>query len=375
LLQYVLKERERGSSLLYRFTIKKIRNKQYRRINNCIRRVHRNITKSKHTTETDHPCKKQNSHCTNISKLTMVRTFENYREAKKHFLTLSVGRNTSFGYNTDDKVPAADKFHDVMLCLYMSDLIYTIGILRSKTRDLGYTLETLKEELIYLFGKDRDGKDGLARLLTGKFKLKDEDGDGFPDPPDFDFKDLEKFIEDPKFEKFTTPAFVSRCANGLTVASMESFKNSSVLLYKFDAKFDQNDLVYAIAVRKKDSHNDLILTFRGSSTPRDWMQNFQAPLVDILLHQVGDKAYFVEGNSRTPIEIDIGLYKKLDKALSLEDAVDGQSKRIPIKVHQGKFRCLYECRHGAVPLPPNQSTNSNFLLRYTKNVHHFTAVS
>jgi hypothetical protein len=295
----------------------------------------------------------------------MVRTFENYSEAKKYFSTLSLMKNTSFGYTTDDRVPDADKFHDVMLCLYMSDLIYTIGILRSTCGDLGYTTKTLKEDLSHLFGKDNDDikKDGLAKLLTGKFKLMDEDKDGLPDPPDFDFKDLEKIIEDPKFEKFTTPKLVTRCANGLTVMSMESFKNSSVLLYKFDAKFDQLDLVYAIAVRKKNRHNDLVLTFRGSITYRDWWQNLQAPLLDILLNKVGDKAYLVEqGHSRTSIEIDIGLYTKLDKALSLEDAVDGQQKRILIKVHQGKFRCLHECHHGAVPLPPNQSTNSNYML-------------
>lgn len=260
--------------------------------------------------------------------------------------------NASFGYNTDDKVPDADKFHDVMLCLYMSDLIYTIGILRSRCGDLGYTTKMLKEELTHMCTDNEcKKKDGLAKLLTGKFKLKDEDKDGLPDPPEFDFSDLEKFIEDPKFEKFTTPAFVSRCANGLTVVSLESFKSSSVSLYQFDAKFDQMDLVYAIAVRTKKPHNDLVLTFRGSCTYRDWWQNFQAPLVDIQLNKVGDKAYFIEGHSHTAIEIDIGLYTKLDEALSLEDAVDGQLKRIPIKIHQGFLGYLFninsQSKHGS----------------------------
>jgi hypothetical protein len=285
----------------------------------------------------------------------MVRTFETYSEAKKHFSTLTLGGNTCFGYKNDKGVaPDTDKFHDVMLCMYMSDFIYSVGILRTRTRDKGCTLKSLKEELPYFFGeyKDNDKLDGLARLLSGRFKVKDEDKDGLPDPPNFDFNDLEAIIQDPKFDKFTTPEFIARSANDLTVAAIESFKCTNLFLYKFDAKFDKMHLVYAIAVRKKGRYNDLILTFRGSSTYRDWWQNIQAPLTTIDLHRVGDKAYFVEGSNHNRIEIDIGLYKKLEEALLLEDTVDGQhNKRIPIRVHRGKFRLF-------VRLPPRRCSST-----------------
>ena len=79
--------------------------------------------------------------------------------------------------------------------------MYTLGCLRDRTMRLGYTLETLTDELHALFDDGHD-KEDLARLLTGDFKVKQQqDEEGEDDgrirlvvPPEMNFTDIETLI-------------------------------------------------------------------------------------------------------------------------------------------------------------------------------------
>ena len=268
-------------------------------------------------------------------------TFDTYAEAKAYFeekKIITKGKRACFSY-PGDVIPADEKkCHDVMLCLFMSDLMYTLGILRHRTMQLGYTFDTLQTELTCLFNDGTD-KEDLARLLTGEFKLKPQDtttkgeGEGEGEggdagsclaviPPDMNFTDIETLVlnQDATYQQFNSAAFAKACASELTVVGLQSFKMSNVLLYRLQAKYTQDQLVYGIAVRCKDQFRDLILSFRGSATLQDWLQNVQVPLVELYLRydHGSNKAYLIEHRYYHAIEIHIQLYHKFEEVLSLK---------------------------------------------------------
>ena len=109
-------------------------------------------------------------------------------------------------------------------------------------------------------------------------------------------------------------------------------------MYRFQAKHNKDQLVYGISVHCKDEFQDLILSFRGSSTVQDWLQNIQVPLVELLLrHDTGsNNAYLIEQRGYHAIEIHVELYNKLTRVLSL--AGDAPLK---IRVHAGTFLLQY----------------------------------
>lgn len=126
-------------------------------------------------------------------------------------------------------------------------------------------------------------------------------------------------------------------------------------MYRFQAKHNKDQLVYGISVHCKDEFQDLILSFRGSNTVQDWLQNIQVPLVELALrHDTGsDKAYLIEQKSYQAIEIHVKLYNKLTGVLSL--AGDAPLK---IRVHAGKFLLQY-----SMPVPSRAVRTAYMCLR------------
>merc|ERR1711865_602180 len=97
-------------------------------------------------------------------------------------------------------------------------------------------------------------------------------------------------------------------------------------MYRFSAKHNKDQLVYGISVHCKDEFQDLILSFRGSNTVQDWLQNIQVPLVELTLRH--DTGY-------------VKLYNKLTGVLSL--AGDAPLK---IRVHAGMLGYLFSTNGG-----------------------------
>jgi len=287
-------------------------------------------------------------------------TFDTYAQAKAYFeeekKIITKGKRTCFSY-PGDPIPADEsKCHDVMLCMFTSSLMYNLGDLKEQTMQLGYTFDTLKEELKRLFDDGTD-KEDLARLMTGEFKLKQEQdtkkGDGgrmLVIPPEMNFTDIETLLlnKDAKFAQFNTDAFQAGIASEMKVVSFQSFKMSTVLLYRLQAKYNKDQLVYGIVVRCKDQFRDLILSFRGSSTVQDWLQNIQVPLVELSLRhdQGSNKAYLVEQGSYHAIEIHIKLYNKFKGVLSLAGDEGGGNVPLKIRVHAGMLGYLFSDNDG-----------------------------
>lgn len=231
-------------------------------------------------------------------------------------------------------------FHDVMYALYFSRFIYLLGDIRDKTRQLGFGDGAKEREIlinevlnINLYNDSEDMGKSTAKLIRGKLKLEDEDGDGYVDPPPINMKQIEHVLKDERYREVS-----EYYATELDIMLLHSFSEESadVQLYKFDAVNDKRALVYAISSRKKDNYYDLFLTFRGSSTVQDWLQNFQAPFVAINLRCDNSGKYFlVEQYSYKTIQIEGDLFKKISAAIG----------DTPIHVHRGFLAYLFDTKH------------------------------
>ena len=148
-----------------------------------------------------------------------------------------------------------------------------------------------------------------------------------------------------------------RFATELTVAAMHSFSGKNkVFIYHFDAKYNNKNLVYSIAGRNRVKEElssdvqantikkevDLFLTFRGSTTGRDWYQNFKTPMVNIALRKDVDKegkvvaCHMIEPLTNESIEITEGLYEEFKKI------VDDTGE--DIRIHSGFLGYLFADR-------------------------------
>jgi hypothetical protein len=285
---------------------------------------------------------------------------------KKGILKKEIGEPDGSGpgqfafFSRDGEDVDKNAFHDVIVGLFLSDFVYSIGSLRNRTKHLGFTNEEeqLREEVIVgdsfnedLFSdekkaviekyenikkKEWDTKIPLVHLLQGNLCVSKEVDVVAP------YVNMEK-IED----VIRYPGYKQECkylATELAVTAMQSMKANKVHLHKFDAYYYKKNLVYAIFGRERVlgddvEENDLFLTFRGTDNSRDMYQNFQAPLVELLLREDNSsgKCYIVEQITYQKIEVEPDLFHKLQ-----HDVVEVCGT--PILIHQGFLSYLFADR-------------------------------
>ena len=246
-------------------------------------------------------------------------------------------------------------FHDVMVAMFLSDFVYCLGAFRKKTKQLGFTDEGLKEEVVLgksfdveNFSREEqsivrsyedekgaafDPKSPMVRLMQGNLKVSKDPNARTPEVSMAQFQDVLKY------EGFQSVR--KRFARELTITALHSFKSNKLYIHKFDAKYNDKNLVYCIAGRDRNNGSDatdLFLTFRGSVTSQDWIANLQAPLVDILLRhdKNSGRCFLVEQKHYQKIEIEKSLYDEFSKIV--------EESGYPLRVHNGFLGYLFANR-------------------------------
>ncbi|VEU36115.1 unnamed protein product [Pseudo-nitzschia multistriata] len=118
-------------------------------------------------------------------------------------------------------------FPDVIITLYLSQFIYHMGDIRTRTKELGYgsgaeaRTELINEVLrdAEAFQKLRDGGKSMAKLMRGKLHLNDINHDGLPDIPDINMDLVEHVLNNEKYKEVS-----ESCADELDVMAIHSFK-------------------------------------------------------------------------------------------------------------------------------------------------------
>ena len=134
-------------------------------------------------------------------------------------------------------------FHDVMVTLYLSDFVYCLGLLRKATQSLSFTDEGLETEVV--IGPSFEGKDKkpMVKLLQGNLKVSKDPSVVTPEINMAQFQDVLRYKGFQSVSK--------RFANELTITALNSFKTNKLFIYKFDAKYNNKNLVYCIAGRER----------------------------------------------------------------------------------------------------------------------------
>ena len=293
--------------------------------------------------------------------------FETYFEAREFFMKKGYLKRIKkdydgsgqFSFARDGETVDKGVFHDVIVALFLSDFVYCLGQLRKATKVLAFTDEGLKQEVVLgdsfdksqfsedkletiknyeeTKGKKFDPKGPIIKLMQGNLKVSKNPNVKTPEVSMAQFQDVLRY------DGFRSVS--KRFANELTITALHSFKVNKLFIHKFDAKYNNKNLVYSIAGRqRKNGENtgevetDLFLAFRGSSTARDWFQNIQAPLVDVILRhdENSGKCYMIEQLTYQKIEIEKTLHDKLSEVV--------EEAGTPIRVHQGFLGYLFADR-------------------------------
>jgi len=269
------------------------------------------------------------------------KDFENYFEAKE-FLK----KKGSLSRTVDDA--SASKHHDVMACLYLSDLVYGIANLRKDTMKYAYKEKELKQEV--LIGKSFVSEEddiAMAELLTGNLKVS-------ADPDVMTHHVSMDHFEDVLRSKEAYENSHKTFSNLLTVEGMEAFAARNFYIYKFDAKYNTENLVYTIAGKERDNgETDLYLAFRGTVTFHDFWADIQAPqeVIELRHDKQSGKSYMVEQQTFQKIEIEKALYDEFKKITD-----EGP----PIKIHQGFLGYLFANRGTESELDHNEDNDSMY---------------
>jgi hypothetical protein len=280
--------------------------------------------------------------------------FETYFEAREFFMKKGYLKKIEndydgsgqFSFARDGETVDKSVFHDVIVALFLSDFVYCLGKLRKATKSLAFTDEGLKQEVVLgdsfdrnleMNGKKLDPKGPMVKLMQGNLKVSKNPNIKTPEVDMAQFEDVLRYGGFQSVSK--------RFANELIITALHSFKVNKLFIHKFDAKYNNKNLVYSIAGReRKNGENtgevetDLFLAFRGSSTTRDWFQNIQAPLVDVILRydEKSGKCYMIEQLTFQKIEIEKTLHDKLNEVV--------EEAGTPIRVHQGFLGYLFADR-------------------------------
>ncbi|VEU39308.1 unnamed protein product [Pseudo-nitzschia multistriata] len=248
----------------------------------------------------------------------------------------------------------------LIYALFLSDLVYRFGELRKVIEEWGLDAADLREQYLqhvddagkkkrfFMWGKDgKESEHSIEEVMSGQVGM-DKSVRVTPKIPIktiFDVKDMMK-----KDLKSTTLDWSDELTGQISDESYEK-----IWFQKFDAKDHNRQLVHAILERElsdQNQKNEIYIVFRGSVTASDWIQNIQAPFVEIKIRcdkHVRKKAYLVEQSSFFKIEINSDLARKLKKALNQDDQMDDKqskakgylNKEIPILVHQGFLNYLF----------------------------------
>ena len=265
-----------------------------------------------------------------------------------------------FSFVRDGEEVNKKVLNDVIITLFLSNFVYALGTLRKQTKLMAFTEEELKKEVAIgdsfdqrnytpevmksyeasqENGKNKkfDPKGPMVKLMSGNLKVSK---DPTVRTPEVNMAQLQDVLRHKDYQSVS-----KTFANELTVTALHSFKTNKLFIYKFDAKYNKSNLVYSIAGRERkngqnlnENETDLYLAFRGSSTARDWIQNVQAPLIDVLLRQDANsgKCYLVEQMTYQKIEIEKTLHDKLTEVV--EEAGEN------IRVHRGFLSYLFADR-------------------------------
>jgi hypothetical protein len=265
---------------------------------------------------------------------------KDYHEAKKYFEEAGIlkeGKDAVYSFAHDD-LASVDKtvWHDVMATFFLSDFVYAIGTLRYRTKTLGITDDEILEEVCVGPSFKNADKSKMVKLLNGD--LTDEKNAVGSIP----MEQIEDILNLEKYRGVGSPG--ARFARESTITALHAFKDPAVdfSLYKFSAKYNDKNLVYAVAGNKK--RKELYLTFRGSTTIRDWIQNLSTPLVDIELRKDvsrkdddgKSRCYMIEPLTYQTIEISEALYNEFV-------AIVKQANE-PIRIHKGFLGYLFADR-------------------------------